>query len=416
MVWFKVDDPVRRHDGKIGKLYYLIDQLPDEQKAELLAASIDDLTALATIGVWALAGSFCGRELTDGHITDGQLRQATCADRNLLKVTADLLLKIELWDPAEDGHQFHDWTKYNPTAAQVKAKRSAERARQEKYRGKRRDSQGRYSLDGSPGGADPPGMSRRDTDRDTRRDYASGHTVPDPDPGFLKEPPPKPPVHGGRAPPGAGAASSWLEVTEPIGPERVADRIAAARALADEHNRLRKKIGLKKPTKFPAQGGVTDAVKAALAMYSPIELAAALDTCAHYAANVGPRSMLSSRFWIRAKDGRPEYPQWLETTPEEIDAERAGGGDGRAGVKAAKRRADAEYERQQAERKRRRGRDADEAWADVLVQATGSKPDPAEIFSPLARRIALELGWDALRSEPLAYQDRFLAMYLESSA
>jgi len=70
------------------------------------------------MGLWVRAGSWCCQQLTDGiipgHIavTLGTKQQATA------------LVSAGLWDLLEDGsYSFHDWDKYQPSAAEVRAER-----------------------------------------------------------------------------------------------------------------------------------------------------------------------------------------------------------------------------------------------------------------------------------------------------
>lgn len=99
MPWFAVDDKLHEH-----------------RKARAAKK--------AAIGVWTLAGSWCADNLTDGFVPADVLpRWGGRAD-------ASALVRAGLWLEAvkdgEPGWQFHDWARFQPDAASIKAKREAE--------------------------------------------------------------------------------------------------------------------------------------------------------------------------------------------------------------------------------------------------------------------------------------------------
>lgn len=99
MPWFKVDD-----------------KLHDHRKARKARK--------AAMGVWVLAGSWCMDNLTDGFVPEDVLeRWGTRAD-------ARALVAAGLWTEAtrdgEKGWQFHDWTRFQPSAAVTSATKAAE--------------------------------------------------------------------------------------------------------------------------------------------------------------------------------------------------------------------------------------------------------------------------------------------------
>lgn len=89
-MWFKVDD-----------------KLHDHEKVRGLDA--------AAVGLWALAGSWCGSNGTDGFVP------ATVVPRwsKSWKRLAAMLVDRRLWEPSERGHEagwvFVNWTEYQPT-------------------------------------------------------------------------------------------------------------------------------------------------------------------------------------------------------------------------------------------------------------------------------------------------------------
>ncbi len=99
MPWFKVDDKLHDHrkSRKAGK---------------------------SAMGVWVLAGSWSMDNDTDGFIPcDVLARWGTVAD-------ARRLIDAGLWREAthkgEQGWRFHDWSRFQPSAAVTAAKRAAE--------------------------------------------------------------------------------------------------------------------------------------------------------------------------------------------------------------------------------------------------------------------------------------------------
>ena len=104
MPWFKVDDDL--HDSKKPRV-----------------------AGTAAMGLWVLAGSWCMDNLTDGFVP------ATVPVRwspQWKKLAASLVtagLWIERVKDGEPGWVFHDWDKYQPSAAKVKKERKEARER-----------------------------------------------------------------------------------------------------------------------------------------------------------------------------------------------------------------------------------------------------------------------------------------------
>lgn len=109
MTWFKVDDTLHGHP-----------------KARRSGA--------AAMGIWVLAGSYCGAYNTAGFVPDWWVREwgrtGTTAARKLVD--------IGLWDEAEQdgepGYQFHDWNDYQPLSEQVERSREAWRSKKARQR------------------------------------------------------------------------------------------------------------------------------------------------------------------------------------------------------------------------------------------------------------------------------------------
>lgn len=109
MPWFKVDD-----------------ELHDHRKPRK--------AGVAAMGLWTLAGSWCADNLTDGFVPESiPIRWAS----NFRKL-ADALVAAELWHPhikdGEPGWLFHDWEKYQPSAAKVRRDRKEARDRMAQLR------------------------------------------------------------------------------------------------------------------------------------------------------------------------------------------------------------------------------------------------------------------------------------------
>lgn len=95
MAWYKVDDKLHSH--------------PKARRA-----------GLAAMGLWTLAGSHCMDYLTDG-IVENWFVESWPDGPNL----AARLVAVGMWDTHQDGFEFHDWEKYQPTADAVRETRNA---------------------------------------------------------------------------------------------------------------------------------------------------------------------------------------------------------------------------------------------------------------------------------------------------
>jgi hypothetical protein len=108
MTWFKVDDTFHSHPKVMA-------------------------TDPAALGLWVIAGSWCGSNLTDGFVPDHVLPRLLPGAAKLAKK----LIAAELWDRTDGGYQFHDWRSFNPSAEKVKAERAATAERQRRFRASR---------------------------------------------------------------------------------------------------------------------------------------------------------------------------------------------------------------------------------------------------------------------------------------
>lgn len=110
-MWFRIDDKLHDH--------------PKVQR--LLERHGDD--GLAAMGLWSLAGSWCGDQMSDGLVSGFVLRRWHSDWESL----AFMLVEAGLWNVTDvEGrphHEFHDWTDYNFTRDKIMADRLAERMR-----------------------------------------------------------------------------------------------------------------------------------------------------------------------------------------------------------------------------------------------------------------------------------------------
>ena len=115
MTWFKVDD-----------------HLHDHRKVRLAGTP--------AMGLWVLAGSWAGDNLTDGFVPSGVAHRWD-ADGSL----SARLVEVGLWQNAvvdgESGWTFRGWADYQPTREKVHAERAAARKRMSEGRSKHRGSE-----------------------------------------------------------------------------------------------------------------------------------------------------------------------------------------------------------------------------------------------------------------------------------
>ena len=84
---------------------------------------------LEAIGLWTLAGSWSGEQLTDGFIPAALVMRLGSS----LTVANDLV-SSGLWEEVEGGFLFHGWSSHNQTRAQVIESREAWRIKKNKQR------------------------------------------------------------------------------------------------------------------------------------------------------------------------------------------------------------------------------------------------------------------------------------------
>lgn len=89
MAWFKVDDGLAFN-------------------VKVMAAGN------AAIGLWVRAGSWSASQMTDGFVPKGMVLALGASEAD-----AEALASAGLWTPVEAGWQFHDWSDYQPTRADI---------------------------------------------------------------------------------------------------------------------------------------------------------------------------------------------------------------------------------------------------------------------------------------------------------
>jgi hypothetical protein len=92
----------------------------------------------SAIALWTRAQSYCMRHLTDGRVTDRQARRLCDNPEEGIKY----LIESGLWERDDTGYRFHDWADYNPSRADILAKRADNAARQQAFRDRKKAARG----------------------------------------------------------------------------------------------------------------------------------------------------------------------------------------------------------------------------------------------------------------------------------
>lgn len=140
MAWFKVDDGF--HSSRKLK-------------------SIPPRNRIAAAGLWAIAGSWCSQEKTDGHVPNYMIKEWGATPKMV-----ESLVSAGLWKVESDGYSFHSWLEFNPSKDRVEAEREASKARMQASRDKKR------GINAGQNGADP----------DVAAQHPNGDAAPRPDP------------------------------------------------------------------------------------------------------------------------------------------------------------------------------------------------------------------------------------------
>lgn len=103
--------------------------------------AMPDRYRLPACGLWLLGGAWSAREKMDGRVTPNMLRQLLGNTRQPLREVLEATdgTYEPLWVPGEDGGaQTHLWSKWQPTAQQLRDERAANAERTRRWREQRK--------------------------------------------------------------------------------------------------------------------------------------------------------------------------------------------------------------------------------------------------------------------------------------
>jgi hypothetical protein len=156
--------PEREH----GVITRLDDGFIDHEKVERAAEVLgrNGYERAFGVAVWGIV--YANRRLTDGFISVSAIRKYEISQQ-----TVDVLVEVGLWAVAYAGYRIHDFHDWNPTAAEVKQRQSAERARKRQaYYRRKSDGYPTDSPTYSP--ADSPAGESAENPPDILRAHAKG--------------------------------------------------------------------------------------------------------------------------------------------------------------------------------------------------------------------------------------------------
>ena len=143
-MWARVDDQFSDHP-KIRKAIRIVREKTGDPNAKSRCK-----------GVWLDLATYAARHLTDG-VVPIDLPTDSDTDGDLI---AAAFVSVGILHEVEGGYELHDWMRYNPSAAKVKARREAVKRRVAKHRERQRDMK-RVT-----------GSEKRVTDRDQPQAYS----------------------------------------------------------------------------------------------------------------------------------------------------------------------------------------------------------------------------------------------------
>lgn len=117
MPWFKVDDQMHSH--------------PKMRELDM-----------ASRGLWVTAGSWCAAYLTDGEISERDVKALGGTRRQAEKLVAAGLWRLVDDAPGARRYAFHDWAEFQPTRAETTAKRQRDAERKAEARAAKAAKQG----------------------------------------------------------------------------------------------------------------------------------------------------------------------------------------------------------------------------------------------------------------------------------
>ena len=173
MPWARYDDGFYDHP-KVEEVLGGDADVDGLDESELL-----ELVGLAAVGLHVLTNTYACRHLTDGHV-------APAARRKFARLTGDMLserlVDAGLWHLNGNGHVIHDFEAFNPTKAEVEAKRDAAKARMEALRARRRAEREAKAREESEESDPPRDADVRANQRERSREVRVAPTRPDPTP------------------------------------------------------------------------------------------------------------------------------------------------------------------------------------------------------------------------------------------
>jgi hypothetical protein len=257
MGWFKIDDQLFGHPKVL---------------------SIDPRCRLAAIGLFTLAGSW-----SSAHLTDGVIPEQLVTSMQATRKQCESLVSAGLWDVHPQGYAFHDWADYNPTRAEVLAKRQV-RAAAGKIGGEHSASKRASKIQAN---ASPPGKQNPSK----CFDHVSTPVPARPDP--------------------TTTAPTVLPLTSPNG----AALVPAVESLNQRAQRLTKAYTDIEPvSNFPAVMRI--AKKVIAADYSDAEIIPALERLARDGRGVTTETLRIELQGLPAQRGQPKR----STTDERVEA------------------------------------------------------------------------------------------------
>jgi len=84
---------------------------------------------LRVFGLWAMAGAWSSKELSDGHIPEHMLEELAGRPKD-----AQALVDVGLWRAVDDGWQFNDWSPTQPLREKVLEERKKSSQRVQDFR------------------------------------------------------------------------------------------------------------------------------------------------------------------------------------------------------------------------------------------------------------------------------------------
>jgi hypothetical protein len=113
----------------------LDDKLIDHTKIEEAAGLLGRHGYLRAFGAACWAIVYANRHLTDGFLPARALEKY-----GISRTEIDALVRVGVWDSADNGVRIHDFLDWNPSASEVKAKQSRDRERKREAAGFHADS------------------------------------------------------------------------------------------------------------------------------------------------------------------------------------------------------------------------------------------------------------------------------------